>query len=273
MSANVSLFTQKVKRSDGTFKYVNYYFATIDYAVQINDNIENGPQDGTDLHTALTDICKDINDNHTLATNAYNLAKGVSSSFVFADAGSLMTGFSSNVGDLGSYKLAGDDTQPGFKIGDNLFVRAKKIPDYWIAQISKTKISGMTGTADNLTNATDGSSFVVKWGDYYVMIVATETKTDLSGYASNNDLVRDYIAKSANWTINGDDVSGSGTYGNGLTLNLKDVGTPGMYSAVKTDSKGRVIEGAQMVVFATSESDPALNSLAEGGIAIITRNS
>lgn len=269
MGIHTSYFTQKVKKPDGTYGYDYYYFITQDNCVHVNENIENGPQDGTDLHTALTDICKDISDNYTLATNAYNLAKGVSSSFVFASTAQLVGGISNNVGDLGSYKLEGDSSKPGFKVGDNLYIEAKSVPDFWISQISEKLISGTTGTSTNLASATDGSSFVVKWGSHYVKIVATETKTDLSGYVLSNTLVRDYIAKTASWTIKGDDVSGSGTYSNGLTLNLKDVGTAGTYSAVETDSKGRVIKGAQMVVFATSRDDTALNNLAEGGIAVI----
>lgn len=267
-----SQFTQKVKNSDGTYSYIRYYFETTDRAVSIDEDIKDWFQDGTDLHTALTDICKSISANQTLADNAYKLAKGVSSSFVFSDTGTLCTGLSSNVGSLANYTLQGDISQPGFKVGDNLFVEAKDIPDFWISQISTKLIPGKTGDSTNLKSATNGSSFVLKWGGYYVKIVAIETKTDLSGYAINNDIVRDYIAKASEWTIKGDDVSGSGTFSNGLTLTLKDVGTSGIYSAVKTDSKGRVVKGQQMVVFASSKTDTTLDKLAEGGIAIIAED-
>lgn len=272
MAVKISKFTQKIQNSDTTFSYITYYFKTVDRAVRIDDDISNGPKNGTNLHTVITEIYQRLGENGDLASNAYKLAKGVSSSFVFSDTGTLCTGLSSNVGSLANYTLQGDISQPGFKVGDNLFVEAKDIPDFWISQISTKLIPGKTGDSTNLKSATNGSSFVLKWGGYYVKIVAIETKTDLSGYAINNDIVRDYIAKASEWTIKGDDVSGSGTFSNGLTLTLKDVGTSGIYSAVKTDSKGRVVKGQQMVVFASSKTDTTLDKLAEGGIAIIAED-
>lgn len=266
-----SQFTQKVKNSDGTYSYIRHYFETTDRAVSIDEDIKDWFQDGTDLHTALTDICNSISANQTLADNAYKLAKGVSSSFVFATTVQLVNGASSNVGAMGSYALTGDTSKPGFKVGDNVYIVETGVPDFWISGISTSQSSSSTqATAANLKTATNGSSYWIKWGNWYVTITATEVKTNLGGYATEDFVKNGYVSKTASWNIKGDDVSGSGTYSNGLTLTLKNVGTAGTYSAVKTDEKGRVVSGGQMVVFATSRSDTALNSLAEGGIAIIT---
>ena len=66
------------------------------------------------------------------------------------------------------------------------------------------------------------------------------------------------------------DVTFSGSVDSGITTTLSNTGiTPGTYSALKVDAKGRATEGWQQIVFAPNLDDPNLNKLVIGGVAII----
>lgn len=66
------------------------------------------------------------------------------------------------------------------------------------------------------------------------------------------------------------DVTFSGSVDNGITTTLSNTKiTPGTYSALTVDAKGRATAGAQQIVFAPNLNDSHLSSLAIGGVAII----
>ena len=56
----------------------------------------------------------------------------------------------------------------------------------------------------------------------------------------------------------------------GITTTLSNTGiTPGTYSALTVDAKGRAIAGGQQIRFASTINDPIHNDLVIGGVAII----
>lgn len=67
------------------------------------------------------------------------------------------------------------------------------------------------------------------------------------------------------------DVTGNGKVNDGgINTTLSTTGiTPGTYSALTVDAKGRATAGAQQIVFASTINDSALNNLVIGGVAII----
>lgn len=66
------------------------------------------------------------------------------------------------------------------------------------------------------------------------------------------------------------DVTGSGSFDGSadlsIALTLKAVGTAGTYSVVQTDSKGRVISGAQLIEVGTTGQTTPSQTLAVGGL-------
>ena len=67
------------------------------------------------------------------------------------------------------------------------------------------------------------------------------------------------------------DVTGSGKVNDtGITTTLSNTGiTPGTYSALAVDAKGRATKGMQQIIFASTIDDSTLNNLAINGVAII----
>ena len=66
------------------------------------------------------------------------------------------------------------------------------------------------------------------------------------------------------------DVKFSGSVDNGITATLSNTNiTPGTYSALAVDAKGRATAGYQQIIFASNLDDPKLNKLAINGVAII----
>ena len=66
------------------------------------------------------------------------------------------------------------------------------------------------------------------------------------------------------------DVTFSGSVDNGITATLSNTNiTPGTYSALAVDAKGRATAGFQQIIFASNLDDPNLNKLAINGVAII----
>ena len=66
------------------------------------------------------------------------------------------------------------------------------------------------------------------------------------------------------------DVTFSGSVDNGITATLSSTKiTPGTYSALAVDAKGRATAGYQQIIFALNLDDPNLSKLAINGVAII----
>lgn len=66
------------------------------------------------------------------------------------------------------------------------------------------------------------------------------------------------------------DVTFSGSVDNGITATLSNTKiTPGTYSALAVDAKGRATAGFQQIIFASNLDDPNLSKLAINGVAII----
>lgn len=70
--------------------------------------------------------------------------------------------------------------------------------------------------------------------------------------------------------LKGDVTGGGKVNDSGITTTLSTTGiTPGTYSALTVDAKGRATEGGQQIVFAPTIDDPILNNLVIGGVAIV----
>lgn len=212
------------------------------------------------------------------ADDAYNLAQGRSRGVAFDTIEAMKSALKSA-------------SNTAYKVGDQLFIKATDVPDYWVSEVLSTN-SGETG--------------------YYEISEMETQKVDLSGYATNSALNNvkstaesalstansattkantnasdisnikngstavgkaNQLTTSRTFSITGDGTGSAGFNGTAncaIALTLAATGvTAGTYSAVQVDTKGRVLKGQQMVVFATGIDDTALNSLAIGGIAVI----
>lgn len=129
----------------------------------INELAENGGTGLSELEERVSAVeSKNTNQDNLIsavqskANDAYNLAEGRSSGYVFDDFTSLKT-------TLKAAPLAGTGS---YKIGDNLFIKATDTPDYWISG----KLTTNTGT----------------YG-YYEITELETAKVDLSGYQTKED--------------------------------------------------------------------------------------
>ena len=97
-----------------------------------------------------------------------------------------------------------------------------------------------------------------------------EGKVDLTPYLTTESANQTYVKKDDIPVFKGD-VSGTGTYRNGITMTLSQIEglEEGTYSAVTVNQQGRVTAGYQMVAFADGLDDPSLDNLAVNGIAVI----
>lgn len=142
-------------------------------------------------------------------------------------------------------------------------------------------VAGATADVVKIQKSTDGGT---TWTDVSSVTVnnvaaATAATNDGSGnvitttYATKTELQNVDITTNVNSGKQSDgttDITGTKTSGV-VTLGNSGV-TAGTYSALQVNAKGIVVDGAQMVVFATSTSDSRLDSLANGGIGIIYEN-
>ena len=142
-------------------------------------------------------------------------------------------------------------------------------------------VAGSTADVVKIQKSTDGGT---TWSDVSSVTVnnvaaATAATNDGSGnvitttYATKTELQNVDITTNVNSGKQSDgstDITGTKASG---VVTLGDSGvTAGTYSALQVNAKGIVVDGAQMVVFATSTSDSRLDSLANGGIGIIYEN-
>lgn len=178
-----------------------------------------------------------------------------------------------------------------YKVGDQLFIKATNVPDYWVSEVLDTN-TGETGyygisimetqKVDLSGYATTSSLNSVKSTAESALSTANSANTkantnatDISNIKSGTTAVgkANQLATSRTFSITGDgtgSASFNGTANCAIALSLAATGvTAGTYSAVQVDTKGRVLKGQQMVVFATGIDDTALSSLAIGGIAVI----
>ncbi len=178
-----------------------------------------------------------------------------------------------------------------YKVGDQLFIKATNVPDYWVSEVLSTN-TGETGyygisimetqKVDLSGYATTSSLNSVKSTAESALSTANSANTkantnatDISNIKSGTTAVgkANQLTTSRTFSITGDgtgSASFNGTANCAIALSLAATGvTAGTYSAVQVDTKGRVLKGQQMVVFATGIDDTALSSLAIGGIAVI----
>lgn len=190
----------------------------------------------------------------TVANNALKIAQGRSSAWVFDSISQLMAGTGVGV----------------FRVGDSVYISVPNVSDFWIAKVASLAETGwVASTEDEISKVKDGEKIYVKWVSSYVTLVAVETKTDLSGYITAEDVGKTYVKKNDAIGITGD-VTGFGSFNAGIGVSLNESGvTAGTYSALTVNSKGIATKGAQMVIFATSANDQNLINLAVGGIAVI----
>lgn len=98
-----------------------------------------------------------ISNAQTTATEAKNIAQGRSSSFVFET-------FDSMVSSL--------ETVRTYKPGDNLYIKALKVPDYWVYAVH---------------NTTDEDPEIGRYGYYTIAQLETQ-KVDLTDYPTTDDM-------------------------------------------------------------------------------------
>lgn len=133
------------------------------------------------VYTAVSEAKSAASAAQSKADSAYSLASGRSSGFVFSDVTGLMSGTKSDKNAISGYKL-----------GDNIYIVATGVADFWISAIGTT---GTASTADTIKNAKAGASVVVKWGSSYVTLTAVENKEDLSGYSTTTQIANTYRRK------------------------------------------------------------------------------
>ena len=192
-----------------------------------------------------------------------------------------------------------------YKVGDQLFIKATNVPDYWISGILSTN-TGETGyyeIAELETQKVDLSNYATKEEVAAVQeeaeaaqtaanqaqstadtakstantanSTATANKTSITNITNGTTAVgkANQLTNSRNIKLTGDATGSAAFNGSAdasINVTLSNTGVAaGVYSAVQVDAKGRVLKGQQMVAFATSMSDTTLNNLAIGGIAIV----
>lgn len=229
------------------------------------------------VYTAVSEAKTAAGNAQSKADAAYDLANGRTRAFVFSDVTGLTSGTKSDKTAIS-----------GYKVGDNIYIVAKGVADFWISAIGTT---GTASSADVIKNAKAGASVVVKWGSSYVTLTAVEDKEDLSNYSTTQQIADKYRTKAdslsadetrqqisnaktelteTKTTLTGDVNAEFTNAGGKITATLPDTGvTAGTYSCVSVDAKGRVTAGALSLAFASSIDDPSLNNLADGGVAII----
>lgn len=229
------------------------------------------------VYNAVTDAKNTANDALSKADAAYDLVNGRSRAFVFNDAKGLTSG-----------TLSDSTPISGYKVGDNIYIIATGVADFWISAITNT---GTASTIATIQNAKAGASVYVTWNNKYIKLTAVENKEDLSNYLTSQQIADKYRTKAdslsadetrqqisnaktelaeTKTTLTGDVNAEFTNAGGKITATLPDTGvTAGTYSCVSVDAKGRVTAGALSLAFASSIDDPSLNNLAEGGVAII----
>lgn len=117
-------------------------------------------------------------------------------------------------------------------------------------------IASLQQEVSDLTSTTNSNSEELQG------IIDGTTKVPSAGSA-------DKLSTARNVELTGD-ITGTTTFdgSNDATINttLKNVGTAGTYSVVKTDEKGRVTEGAQVLEVATEIDQEPSDKLAVGGL-------
>lgn len=211
------------------------------------------------------------------ADQAYNLASGKAKA----------TAYDTVEGMKSALKAANNTA---FKVGDQLLIKDTGVPDYWISAVLSSN-TGETGYYEisELEGKTDLTNYPTKADLEAVKTTATNAqttantanstananKTDIANIKSGTTPVgkANQLTTARTIALSGD-VTGSasfnGTANATISATLKNSGvTAGTYSAVQVNAKGIVTAGQQMVVFADSLDDTALNNLAIGGVAVV----
>lgn len=196
-----------------------------------------------------------------LAQSAKDRAEGRSRAFVFNTIDDFLDG--RHKGGLLTIKT-------DFQVGDSAYLVPAKVCDFWVSSIREVLRQGDTvATKADVESVSPGGSVLVHWGNQYVTLVAMEGKVDLTPYLTTESANQTYVKKNDMPVFKGD-VTGTGTYRNGVTLSLSKTGVAeGTYSAVTVNQQGRVTAGYQMVAFADGLDDTSLDDLAVNGIAVI----
>lgn len=177
-----------------------------------------------------------------------------------------------------------------FKVGDQLLIKDTGVPDYWISAVLSTN-TGETGYYEisELEGKTDLTNYPTKADLEAVKTTANNAqstadtanntananKTDITNIKNGATEVgkANQLANARNIILTGDmtgSASFDGTADASINATLKNSSVnPGTYSAVQVNAKGIVEAGQQMLVFADSLEDTALNNLAIGGLAVI----
>ena len=147
----------------------------------------------------------------TLATQAKSIAEGRARATAYENYQAAVTALNAA-------------TATEFKVGDNIFIQAKNVPDLWIYGVESTSTSYTYTTDDALVVAIQSAGFI-QIGFYKVAVLETE-KVDLTNYVP------------ATRTVNGKPLSSN------VTLSASDVGalaTTGTAAKATADADGNTI--------------------------------
>lgn len=232
-------------------------------AKQLNlEKVENRPMDQSPSAASPNYITSGaVYLVQTLAQSAKDRAEGRSRAFVFNTIDDFLDGRHKG----GLFTVKAD-----FQVGDSAYLVPAKVCDFWVSSSREVLRQGDTvATKADVEAVSPGGSVLVHWGNQYVTLVAMEGKVDLTPYLTTESANQTYVKKNDTPVFKGD-VSGTGTYRNGVTMTLSQTGVAeGTYSAVTVNLQGRVTKGYQMVAFADGLDDPLLDDLAVNGIAVI----
>lgn len=307
--------TKKVMTSDERTKLSNIASGAqvnVIESIKVNDvtitpdsnkavNITAEPSGSVSTHnsssTAHTDIRNLVSTAQTTADNAQTKAD---SAYVLAEGRARAVSFDTLSAMTSALKSA---AKTDYKIGDNLFIKAVGVPDYWISNVLSTNTGtyGYFEISELETQKVDLSSYYTKTEsdnkyltktDAANTYATTSTVNALSSTVSNNttninsvttDIANiksgttkvgkastaDSLSTSRTFTYT-NDATGSGSFNGSanvtVSLTLKDVGTAGTYSVISTDSKGRVTAGAQLIEVGSTNQTVPSSTLAVGGI-------
>lgn len=154
----------------------------------VNAKMDDAPTANSNNYVKSGGVYNAVAGANTAAANAqskadaaYDLANGRSRAFVFNDAKELTSG-----------TLADGTTISGYKVGDNIYIIATGVADFWISAITNT---GTVSTVATIQNAKAGASVYVTWNNKYIKLTAVENKEDLSNYSTTQQIADKYRTK------------------------------------------------------------------------------
>lgn len=262
----------------------------VNITISSKTDIDNAISAHNTSSTAHSDIREAIESTASTANDALSIAKGRAQAVSFDTYEAMVTALK------GASNTA-------YKVGDNLFIKTTGVPDYWISNVLTTntgtygyyEISALETQKIELsgyyTKTESDNKYETKTNasaTYATKISLEELEGKVNTNTTNIGTANTEITKIKNGTTKvgkagtadklttartislSGDVSGSASFDGSenktINVTLESVGTPGTYSVVTTDAKGRVTAGGQILEVGTDGQTAPSSSLAIGGI-------